>query len=171
MPVQRPGFPRGSAGPGLGTLQCPASWAFLPRRWGVGAQRPAHKGHSAARRVSVPSPDRTPFRGGPQSRTGPQLWGWQLGPHGTEGLDAVKGRCSHRTDGLGAGMVGPASLCWGPMFVSHTEPPDSCGWSCRRASVVGGQRCPLPLRAFRSEERRVGKECLRLCRSRWSPYH
>ena len=22
-----------------------------------------------------------------------------------------------------------------------------------------------------SEERRVGKECLRLCRSRWSPYH
>ena len=27
-------------------------------------------------------------------------------------------------------------------------------------------RCPA-----RSEERRVGKECLRLCRSRWSPYH
>ena len=27
------------------------------------------------------------------------------------------------------------------------------------------------LRDLRSEERRVGKECLRLCRSRWSPYH
>ena len=27
------------------------------------------------------------------------------------------------------------------------------------------------LLAARSEERRVGKECLRLCRSRWSPYH
>ena len=26
-------------------------------------------------------------------------------------------------------------------------------------------------REQRSEERRVGKECLRLCRSRWSPYH
>src|SRR5213594_3024356 len=25
--------------------------------------------------------------------------------------------------------------------------------------------------ALRSEERRVGKECERLCRSRWSPYH
>jgi imidazoleglycerol-phosphate dehydratase len=25
--------------------------------------------------------------------------------------------------------------------------------------------------AYRSEERRVGKECERLCRSRWSPYH
>ena len=24
---------------------------------------------------------------------------------------------------------------------------------------------------FRSEERRVGKECRALCRSRWSPYH
>ena len=23
----------------------------------------------------------------------------------------------------------------------------------------------------RSEERRVGKECISLCRSRWSPYH
>ena len=27
------------------------------------------------------------------------------------------------------------------------------------------------IKAMRSEERRVGKECLRLCRSRWSPYH
>ena len=25
--------------------------------------------------------------------------------------------------------------------------------------------------AGRSEERRVGKECSRTCRSRWSPYH
>ena len=24
---------------------------------------------------------------------------------------------------------------------------------------------------IRSEERRVGKECISLCRSRWSPYH
>ena len=27
------------------------------------------------------------------------------------------------------------------------------------------------VRAGRSEERRVGKECLSVCRSRWSPYH
>ena len=25
--------------------------------------------------------------------------------------------------------------------------------------------------AIRSEERRVGKECVQPCRSRWSPYH
>jgi hypothetical protein len=29
----------------------------------------------------------------------------------------------------------------------------------------------LAIFAYRSEERRVGKECRRLCRSRWSPYH
>ena len=33
--------------------------------------------------------------------------------------------------------------------------------------VQGGKH----LDDVRSEERRVGKECLRLCRSRWSPYH
>src|SRR3546814_1523746 len=27
------------------------------------------------------------------------------------------------------------------------------------------------IRATRSEERRVGKECVSTCRSRWSPYH
>src|SRR3546814_15748248 len=28
-----------------------------------------------------------------------------------------------------------------------------------------------PRQYFRSEERRVGKECVSTCRSRWSPYH
>src|SRR3546814_3956676 len=42
-------------------------------------------------------------------------------------------------------------------------------WQARR-------RCPLPQRptagtGTRSEERRVGKECVSTCRSRWSPYH
>src|SRR6059058_6323256 len=30
---------------------------------------------------------------------------------------------------------------------------------------------PTTLREARSEERRVGKECVTTCRSRWSPYH
>ena len=29
----------------------------------------------------------------------------------------------------------------------------------------------VPMEDERSEERRVGKECTVLCRSRWSPYH
>ena len=37
-----------------------------------------------------------------------------------------------------------------------------------RSAQEGELRCSWLLR---SEERRVGKECLRLCRSRWSPYH
>ena len=34
-----------------------------------------------------------------------------------------------------------------------------------------GIESTIASRTLRSEERRVGKECLRLCRSRWSPYH
>src|SRR3546814_5163144 len=30
---------------------------------------------------------------------------------------------------------------------------------------------PKPASSSRSEERRVGKECVSTCRSRWSPYH
>ena len=37
-------------------------------------------------------------------------------------------------------------------------------------AAAGPGLSPRPGR-WRSEERRVGKECLRLCRSRWSPYH
>src|SRR3546814_16020018 len=32
-------------------------------------------------------------------------------------------------------------------------------------------RSPWSLTQIRSEERRVGKECVSTCRSRWSPYH
>src|SRR3546814_15076039 len=34
-----------------------------------------------------------------------------------------------------------------------------------------GHREPGPTSPGRSEERRVGKECVSPCRSRWSPYH
>jgi replicative DNA helicase len=48
-----------------------------------------------------------------------------------------------------------------------------------KAEAVGGlaylnalaQSVPSAANLRRSEERRVGKECRRLCRSRWSPYH
>ena len=39
-------------------------------------------------------------------------------------------------------------------------------------AIRGTLRFRLECRpAFRSEERRVGKECTSVCRSRWSPYH
>ena len=40
--------------------------------------------------------------------------------------------------------------------------------------VTDEMRAPLGYRSYwslRSEERRVGKECSKQCRSRWSPYH
>ena len=41
---------------------------------------------------------------------------------------------------------------------------------CAGYTVMSGLRNASPS-PKRSEERRVGKECERLCRSRWSPYH
>ena len=41
---------------------------------------------------------------------------------------------------------------------------DACEAIWMRKILVG-------LFGSRSEERRVGKECLSVCRSRWSPYH
>src|SRR3546814_9383128 len=41
-----------------------------------------------------------------------------------------------------------------------------------RADIRAGSVLALgPARRTRSEERRVGKECVSTCRSRWSPYH
>src|SRR3546814_12300954 len=36
---------------------------------------------------------------------------------------------------------------------------------------IGKCRAPTRHPSGRSEERRVGKECVSTCRSRWSPYH
>ena len=79
-----------------------------------------------------------------------------------------------RTDG------GGQATCTAPLDGPLCAQGIGCGGQ-------GPQRCPrwgrgalLPpapaspsanARRWRSEERRVGKECLRLCRSRWSPYH
>src|SRR3546814_2422072 len=59
--------------------------------------------------------------------------------------------------------------------------PACCGLVSTHAFVRGWMRrsgCRHPRRvrlrsspATRSEERRVGKECVSTCRSRWSPYH
>ena len=46
-------------------------------------------------------------------------------------------------------------------------PPEANEQNSDWAKFLG----PAPKRAFRSEERRVGKECTSWCRSRWSPYH
>src|SRR3546814_6249501 len=51
-------------------------------------------------------------------------------------------------------------------------PPNACGMEVNAATDNGRLGHDQPsTTVFRSEERRVGKECVSTCRSRWSPYH
>src|SRR3546814_13751959 len=59
---------------------------------------------------------------------------------------------------LKSSMAGPKEVCW--VFCRY----DKQRWLSRGPPKVLGFR-------WRSEERRVGKECVSTCRSRWSPYH
>src|SRR3546814_13473353 len=45
-------------------------------------------------------------------------------------------------------------------------------WSYGAFASIGGTKAQRPFIAYapRSKERRVGKECVSTCRSRWSPY-
>src|SRR3546814_5016017 len=55
--------------------------------------------------------------------------------------------------------------------------PDIAANAFHRSSILEGAGFDVPADAriaklfHRSEERRVGKECVSTCRSRWSPYH
>ena len=55
---------------------------------------------------------------------------------------------------------------WADLRQDEAERYQSYAW-CHGFGGITAAR----LACLRSEERRVGKECLRLCRSRWSPYH
>src|SRR3546814_14293674 len=97
------------------------------------------------------------------------------GESGAE-VDA-EGGC-HGAEGEAEGE--DAGLAHRPTFASSRAPrwsePSVSGSTVsfrRRSPCVTGQsmsRAPcVPL--ARSAERRVGKECVSTCRSRWSPYH
>src|SRR3546814_13692594 len=65
---------------------------------------------------------------------------------------------------------------WDPPF-AHREAVETTGFAERlSADERGGAASPsggkfrLARREGSSEERRVGKECVSTCRSRWSPY-
>src|SRR3546814_14835336 len=65
---------------------------------------------------------------------------------------------------------------WGADVIKIEEPPKS-----KAGEGLGGPRDGFDFQNLhrnkrsitlnRSEERRVGKECVSTCRSRWSPYH
>jgi MoaA/NifB/PqqE/SkfB family radical SAM enzyme len=75
------------------------------------------------------------------------------------GEKALRAYYEGRKDGAGA------AFCDGP-WTQVNVLPNGLVWACPDF-VLGS----LMDASVRSEERRVGKECRRLCRSRWSPYH
>src|SRR3546814_11002735 len=94
------------------------------------------------------------------------------------------GRIRHTRCALGTGV----QTCALPIFLSvgtRHNPTVIVSTESRRArDLVAGACRPARLPAVparvaggtggardRSEERRVGKECVSTCRSRWSPYH
>src|SRR3546814_2455057 len=75
--------------------------------------------------------------------------------------------CSSDLGGTGGGPGGALSRAARRI---GGGPDSGCRFAeCRRGAAGTGRR--RPGRSPRSEERRVGKECVSTCRSRWSPYH
>src|SRR3546814_2876605 len=75
--------------------------------------------------------------------------------------------CSSDLSGVIGACTGGLRLERGGVTLDFTPP-------YARVSFIEGVRAAagVDLRtAPRSEERRVGKECVSTCRSRWSPYH
>src|SRR3546814_11957846 len=84
-------------------------------------------------------------------------------------------------EGDGGGKAGEDERCRAGQRLGHRE--DRAEGAAQQRLVGGDDRGPGPhdqQRAAgegerdggdRSEERRVGKECVSTCRSRWSPYH
>ena len=141
--------------PRLGPPETRPTLSAMRVEWAPEASRvatlcaPGHKGLAAV-------PDMRPrdSRGRPPSALGPE---WLRGGRG--------GWISRQPRGEDAREDREGAEAWRRVW----EPPGP-----GRPSDARSPREPQPpafVSKARSEERRVGKECLRLCRSRWSPYH
>src|SRR3546814_12185678 len=84
---------------------------------------------------------------------------------------------------LATAVAARAAAAEGPSAGEHRGPPvyAYCTVRDRQSGTifssnaftieVGGLALGNKVPSMRSEERRVGKECVSTCRSRWSPYH
>src|SRR3546814_11266507 len=88
------------------------------------------------------------------------------------------------SDLIAAAVLVPADACAAELWLgayAHDVTPISStkfesgvdvqlGWRGERLGALRMLGRPAPY-ALRSDERRVGQECVSTCRSRWSPYH
>src|SRR3546814_11042020 len=78
-------------------------------------------------------------------------------------------------DGLNANVPNAIKICrrcYMMVYIRPIDPVDRCDTHSPKLPCLPWEfdflQVGLP---HRSEERRVGKECVSTCRSRWSPYH
>src|SRR3546814_13691249 len=84
-------------------------------------------------------------------------------------IDISPGRLIFASDELPVQRLGDGTLILGdcfPRFPVSGQSLSECWGNYVAFSAQGSS-----LRVERSEERRVGKECVSTCRSRWSPSH
>src|SRR3546814_5539856 len=87
--------------------------------------------------------------------------------------EAVEVAGAHPLGGAGQGTDGPADRAGDEHQEQQAEQDQGGERQRRQPQPPGGVRLqPVGCRlGMRSEERRVGKEGVSTCRSRWSPYH
>src|SRR3546814_15286084 len=79
-----------------------------------------------------------------------------------------------RTDSYGGDFAGRKRLALEIVEAVRAQIPDDIPVAVRLSCVdwaEGGWSLADSVRLSRSEERRVGKECVSTCRSTWAPYH
>src|SRR3546814_13916993 len=91
------------------------------------------------------------------------------------GIDKIKTYALHKSIGISVLALVLLRLVW-RLFAGPAPVAPGPRWQQRAAAIthVGlyALMLAIPLSGWaRSEERRVGKECVSTCRSRWSPYH
>src|SRR3546814_13663369 len=89
-------------------------------------------------------------------------------------LSGLLGTATTATDGLFGGDAtqaqGVLGLRW-RLFDFGRVDAEIAAARGRDAEALAAYRLAVLRASERSEERRVGKECVSTCRSRWSPYH
>ena len=101
----------------------------------------------------------------PQPKSPISVYGY---PTGGDDLSVTAGTVLHRTHV-------PLRLWFAAAYLVTTHTPGFSAVQLQRQLGLARYETAWTmlhkLRRVRSEERRVGKECATLCRSRWSPYH